>query len=353
MLFGMTYYQICAYFLIYSFAGWIVEVMFFAVSLGKVVNRGFLNGPVCPVYGFGMLAVLSAGHAAEGAASRLGFSFTMQSGGWTDTLLLFLGGMLLTTLVELAAGWALDHLFHARWWDYRDRPLNFHGYICLEFSIIWGIAVVIVVRVLHPLISRQTVSVVPETCGWPIMAVLYALYLADLILTVLTVVGFNRKLAELNRLRASIRSISDKLSATIADTTISTAQHVQNGQVQAALGRAELRDAVQEKSEQMAAGFNTRKEAVAAEFSARKDSVASGLAAQRDALTESYRAARQKLTEATHFGSGRLMKAFPNMVHEQYDDLLKEVEAQLNRYTKKRRNRGHNAPDAGKNDRPQ
>ena len=54
MICGLTYYQICWYFLIYSFGGWVVEVIFHAVALGKVVNRGFLNGPVCPVYGFGV-----------------------------------------------------------------------------------------------------------------------------------------------------------------------------------------------------------------------------------------------------------------------------------------------------------
>ena len=60
MICGMTYYQICWYFLLYSFGGWVVEVIFHAVALGKVVNRGFLNGPVCPVYGFGVLSVFTA-----------------------------------------------------------------------------------------------------------------------------------------------------------------------------------------------------------------------------------------------------------------------------------------------------
>ncbi len=58
MICGMTYFQICLYFLIYSFGGWVVEVIFHAVALGKVINRGFLNGPVCPVYGFGCFLFL-------------------------------------------------------------------------------------------------------------------------------------------------------------------------------------------------------------------------------------------------------------------------------------------------------
>ena len=124
----MTYFQICLYFLVYSFGGWVVEVIFHAVALGKVINRGFLNGPVCPVYGFGVLSVFALLN-------------TIQSGGHQMSEgMIFVFGFVLATAVELIAGWLLDVCFHARWWDYSDKPLNFHGYICLEFSLIWGLA---------------------------------------------------------------------------------------------------------------------------------------------------------------------------------------------------------------------
>ena len=125
MICGMTYFQICLYFLFYSFGGWVVEVIFHAVTLGKVINRGFLNGPVCPVYGFGVLSVFALLN-------------TLQSGGHQMSEgMIFLFGIVLATAVELVAGWLLDVCFHARWWDYSNKPLNFHGYICLEFSLIW------------------------------------------------------------------------------------------------------------------------------------------------------------------------------------------------------------------------
>ena len=93
MICGMTYYQICWYFLIYSFGGWVVEVIFHAVALGKVVNRGFLNGPVCPVYGFGVLSVFAMIN-------------TLQSSGYQMSEgMIFLFGVILATVVELIAGW--------------------------------------------------------------------------------------------------------------------------------------------------------------------------------------------------------------------------------------------------------
>ena len=89
MVFGMTYFQICLYFLVYSFGGWVVEVIFHAVALGKVINRGFLNGPVCPVYGFGVLSVFAMLN-------------TIQSGGHQmNDAMIFLFGIILATAVEL------------------------------------------------------------------------------------------------------------------------------------------------------------------------------------------------------------------------------------------------------------
>ena len=115
-------YEIMLLFFIYSFLGWCVEVAFVAVTTGKVVDRGFLNGPVCPIYGCGMVGVLI-------------ILLPVKNNVW----LLFLGGMIICSTVELFGGWILDKIFHMRWWDYSEKPFNIGGYICLPFSIMWGI----------------------------------------------------------------------------------------------------------------------------------------------------------------------------------------------------------------------
>ena len=97
----MTFYDLLWYFTIYSFLGWCSEVIFATVTTGKFVNRGFLNGPVCPIYGFGMSLVLLV---------LLPFSDNIP--------LLFIGGALLTSAIELVGGWALKKFFHTTWWDY-------------------------------------------------------------------------------------------------------------------------------------------------------------------------------------------------------------------------------------------
>lgn len=291
MICGMTYYQICWYFLIYSFGGWVVEVIFHAVALGKVVNRGFLNGPVCPVYGFGVLSVFAMIN-------------TLQSSGYQMSEgMIFLFGVILATVVELIAGWLLDVCFHARWWDYSDKPFNFHGYICLEFSLIWGLAIVLVVKVFQKYVENNTSMQTDSALGWIILAILYGVYLADLIVTVAVIRGLNKKLTRLNTIQSDMRIVSDKLSDTVANTTIDTAQVIGEGKVQTALAKAELREAAETKKNQSIEKLRRKKMELQREF---------------DELSGS-------ITNHTIVGPGRIIKAFPEMKHRYYHELIQEL----------------------------
>lgn len=291
MICGMTYYQICWYFLIYSFGGWVVEVIFHAVALGKVVNRGFLNGPVCPVYGFGVLAVFAMIN-------------TLQSSGYQmSDGMIFLFGIILATIVELIAGWLLDVCFHARWWDYSDKPLNFHGYICLEFSIIWGLAIVFVVKVFQKYVENHTLPHADSTFGWILLAILYCVYLADFIVTVAVIRGLNKKLTRLNKIRSDMRIVSDKISDTVANTTIDTAQAIEEGKVQTALAKAELRETAEMKKEQSIEKLRKKRTELQREF---------------DELSNS-------ITNHTIVGQGRIIKTFPEMKHRYYHELIQEL----------------------------
>jgi uncharacterized membrane protein len=233
---GISYYHIFQYFLIYSFLGWCTEVIYAAVAEGRIVNRGFLNGPVCPIYGFGILAVFGT---VNTGLSRYGTSSLYK-----NLLLIFLCGMALTTMIELFGGWALDKLFHARWWDYSDKPLNFHGYICLQFSLLWGIGIVLVVEVVHPLIAATFDRVLPETVGWPLMYFLYIVYAADTMLSVMIMVGLNKRLAELDEMQKKMRVVSNTLSDGIGRSALETAQYIGEAKVQAALAKAEAMDSL-------------------------------------------------------------------------------------------------------------
>ncbi len=195
-------YELLCLFLIYSFLGWCVEVSFVALTTGQVVNRGFLNGPVCPIYGVGMLGVL-----------------VLLAPVADDLPLLFLGGLLLCTAVELAGGWILEKVFHTRWWDYSDRPLNLGGYVCLSFSLMWGLAVTFVVRLVHPFLF-SLVEWLPHTLGVVLLIALYGLFTADLIVTLVTIIGLKKRLGELDRVAEALSAVGDSISERLGSTAL-------------------------------------------------------------------------------------------------------------------------------------
>lgn len=195
-------YELLLLFYIYAFLGWCVEVCFQAVTTGKIVNRGFLNGPWCPIYGVGMLGVLLLLKPVMGSLP-----------------LLFLLGMAICSLVELVVGWLLEKIFHTRWWDYSDQPFQLGGYICLKFSIMWGLAVTFTVRLIHPAILG-VVKLLPTVLGLIFIAVLTGAFVADFIVTLVTIVGIRKELGELQTIAGDLHQLSDTISEKIASTTL-------------------------------------------------------------------------------------------------------------------------------------
>ncbi|SHI87244.1 putative ABC transporter permease [Parasporobacterium paucivorans] len=186
-------YEYLCFFLFYAFAGWITEVVYAAVDTGKFVNRGFLNGPLCPVYGFGVIAVVRILSPVQ-----------------ENPLLLFFGAVLLTSIVELASGWLLEKAFNERWWDYSDEPFNFLGYICIKFSLFWGFACLFMIKIVHPGLVRL-IEILPNKAVYAVLIVLYSILLIDILATVQTVLRLNRQLAELNRIAGKFHDISDDI----------------------------------------------------------------------------------------------------------------------------------------------
>lgn len=334
MIFGMTYYQICMYFLIYSFLGWCVEVVFHALKQGKVVNRGFLNGPVCPVYGFGMLAVIAMFNELPKN------EVTQEPNPW----LVFLGGMILTTLIEFIAGFILYHCFHARWWDYSRMPGNIGGYICPLFSILWGMACVLIMKLVHPLTQNLSDHVIPSQYGWPVMLILYVIYMIDLIATILTVSGFNRKLRQLDELDKKLRTVSDGLSDVLGETTIKTNEKAEEGRVQAELAREDLKDQLDEKVKEARFQHEVRVMEHDEEINETAEKIRNAqnesrkkAEEYRKELQDRYEQLRKDLVSHTRFGTGRLLKAFPGMKHRDYESLVNE----LKEYQQKREHQNH------------
>ena len=225
MVCGFSLYHILAYFLIYSCMGWCLEVIYAAATTGQLVNRGFLNGPVCPIYGFGMIIVL--------------FALTPLQ---HSVLLLYLGGVILPSALELVGGWALYKLYHTRWWDYSDFPFNIGGYICLEFCLLWGVGTLVVMRIVHPVVA-DLVALIPPFVGVILMCFLYAVYAVDVVATAIAASALADTLDTMEQLGDSIHAVSDAMTQLLGTTTLTADQKLGEGRLQFKLAAAEARDA--------------------------------------------------------------------------------------------------------------
>ena len=116
--------------MIYSIIGWVYESTICSIGHRKLINRGFLNGPVCPIYGTGAVLVL------------------LVLGRIQNPVLLFFAGALVTCSLEYLTSWLMEKLFHARWWDYSKRKFNIGGRVCLIGAVVFGAFSVVLVLVL-------------------------------------------------------------------------------------------------------------------------------------------------------------------------------------------------------------
>lgn len=265
-------YQAVWIFIIYAFLGWCSEVAFAAVNKGKFVNRGFLNGPVCPIYGVGMLIVVLC-------------LWNLRD----RPLLLFLGSALLTTALEFVTGFVLERFFHDKWWDYSDMPFNIKGYVCLKFTILWGLAASFIIGAIHRFIY-MLIEKTPFVLGVILLAVFSAAFIADFTVTLTALVKLPKKLKAMAEAERALRAVSDKIGENISDTTI----------------------AAKEKGEALAEENKPRLEELKAEYEKKKK--------EFSAMLE------------RNFVQRRIFKAFPNLKNGRYKaifDRLSELKLKV------------------------
>lgn len=130
------------FFFSYCFLGWLWESCYVSAKKGEWINRGFLRGPIVPIYGFGAVIVLW-------------LTLPVSS----NLFLVFLLGMTGATALEYLTGAAMERLLHVRYWDYSNRRFNLKGYICLECSLAWGAFSVFLVRLLHPFVENLVLQI--------------------------------------------------------------------------------------------------------------------------------------------------------------------------------------------------
>lgn len=181
------------FFFIYSFIGWVWECCFVSVRKRRWVNRGFMYGPMLPIYGFGALAVLIS-------TIRVRDSIP----------LIFLFGMVGATLLEYVTGAVMERLFNVKYWDYSNQKFNLNGYICLTSSLGWGLFSVLLVKFVHVPIEGAVLKI-PTIIAEGIEFVLTVAAAVDVTQSFNDAMDLKRILAQLEESKKQIRKIQEKL----------------------------------------------------------------------------------------------------------------------------------------------
>ena len=172
----LTYDNIVILFFIYSFVGYLCEVVYCSAGQKRLVNRGFLYGPYLPIYGSGALAVL--------------LTVGRFQNHW---YLVFIGGVLLTSTIEYFSSWALEKLFDVKLWDYSTYPLNINGRVCALNSSLFGILSLVVVYLVHPRVMNL-LNKIPQMYFRYITEFILVLFAVDITISVLKYIDFKKAL---------------------------------------------------------------------------------------------------------------------------------------------------------------
>ena len=184
-------------FTLYSFMGWASESIYCSLSERKFINRGFLSGPFCPVYGAGGVLVTAALSSLQG-----------------NVPVLFISAVLLTSILEYLTGLALEKLFNVKYWDYSKYKINLHGRVCLKNSIIFGIMSVVIIIYVNPVLFIMMRSIPAPML--PVISAIFIIYfLIDTYITSRAMLRLNGKLSELQQI---IDEIKEKAHTATVET---------------------------------------------------------------------------------------------------------------------------------------
>ncbi|HQA56645.1 MAG TPA: hypothetical protein PK033_02045 [Acetivibrio sp.] len=193
------YSDLVLHFTIYSFVGWSLETIYASTVERKLVNRGFLTGFFCPIYGFGALLIIFISHMVSVVV--IDYYLALM----TSILI----SVFLVTALEYITGFLMEKILKCRFWDYTDEGPNLNGYVCLKFSFIWGILAFALLQILHPAVSKAVLRI-PISTRNNISIIILIYFLVDTVKS--TVDALDLRDVIFNYSNLSIKKYRDKFS---------------------------------------------------------------------------------------------------------------------------------------------
>ena len=309
MAYHYTFIQWLLFFFIYCFLGWVWESCYVSIKKREWINRGFLHGPMLPIYGSGAIIVLLC-----------------TIGVRDQVILIFIFGMTGATILEYVTGACMERLFRVRYWDYSHMPLNLKGYICLPVSLGWGVFSVLLMRVIHVPIENLVLQI-PERIAEVVSVVCSSAFAVDFTLSFSEAMDLRDMLIRLSDSNEKIQRLQKRLEVVSA--------FAEDGLMQYQMKREERKMSRKEFLEGMIERQRENRRMMLVELIDRvNESIDAGLE-KREELQKIKTQIEQEfknigsLTNRAARRSARLLHRNPNTVSKRYAEALKQVQEML------------------------
>lgn len=321
MLYDYSAWQWLLIFYLYCFLGWCFESTVVSVQQRHFVNRGFLRGPMLPIYGFGATILL---HVSLPLYNR--------------PAALFLASMAAATVFEYAVGVIMEKLFKVKYWDYSEHRFQFQGRICLQSSLCWGFLGLILARVIHPPVE-WIVAGLPFVLLIVVDILFTAAFAGDVAVSVRTALDLAKLLEELDELRAQGAQLRQELSesALVRLTNLSYRVDEARGEFAERMDDArekldDMRESAGDAYDQLTetakvqlTNLSYRVDEARGEFAEKADDVKEQILARLDELRRRFD------TRADSLGRTRksMLRGNPTARSAKYDDVLQRLKKEL------------------------
>lgn len=250
VIFGIDIRVYFLLFIIYAFLGWVLEVVGKLIEQKKFINRGFLVGPYCPIYGVGALLIT--------------FLFKKYT---DDPIALFIMAIVVCGVLEYLTSYFMEKIFHARWWDYSQRKFNINGRVCLDTIIPFGLLGMFIMYVSNPFLIEK-LEQLPELALNILFWVLLIIYIADNIISTNVISYVGKTTKEFGKNLDNTEEITRKVKEALIGKSalyrrlLSAYPKIQAIKVKIKEKQEELKRQVQEQTDELKESVNKQKEEI-------------------------------------------------------------------------------------------
>ncbi|MDD4414077.1 MAG: putative ABC transporter permease [Oscillospiraceae bacterium] len=295
--------EMVLYFFTYSFCGWLLETVLCSIQERRFINRGFLGGPICPIYGSAVLLIFIILMPV-----RDGFNDILKA-----TIIILPIATILATVVEYIISWLMERIFHERWWDYSHMRFNINGRVNLGVSLGWGVLATFFLYFVQPLFEQLVALLfkVNDILPYSVAGILFVMFVTDIIVSSVVALKLWHKFEHLYYLSEMIKGVKESLKLPTKEKIL--------GRID--LLYEKLTDRVDITNHIKIKGKNPAPEWRAMPFDALKRRIseyANELKEKRDALMIS-----------TRYLQRRMLSAFPHMRKRGRNTLLRDWREQL------------------------